>query len=420
VRPWWWAAPVLAACSASGCAGGGAAGPGPEPAADAGLLRDDRVAVLHDARASALAAALVFPGSGWELPGTEGLTLLTAETLVQSARSALEALDAHATVHCDRAAFTIALVAPPDRGDPALDVLLDALFHPAPTRMDLDTARARLRATLALDHANPAWQARLAARQALYTDTLAASPWSGPGCGVPEILDRFDLDQLRAGAYRFAPRMAHVAVIGPDEPRGVHRRVRDRLSPPDDPPPPLPAPREVRAGHRYVERNTVTAWTALAFPFDTAADIDAILGLAALIEDGFGPGVNRPDMFAIDHELERNGGGGALIVYLVTSPEAAAAYADDVAARVAALGGGAVPATWERLANRHHGVRLLERERPETRAAAMAMELALGRAPGTGWPDPAVTAGRVGAAAAALGRPARAVVGPRAARPGAP
>jgi predicted Zn-dependent peptidase len=393
--------------------------PVPRPPTTATVVADGRIAFLHDPGASAVVLALVFPGSGWELPGTEGLTLLTAETLLETARPELARLEATVAVYCDRAAFTVTLVSPVDRADDAIGLLVDALFEPRPTTAALDSARTRLRDVLSLDHANPAWQARLAARQALHGDGLAPSPWSGPACGVPEILPSFDLRHVRAGAYRFAPRMARAALIGPEGPRALHEHVRARL-PRNDGPPPLPAPRHTGAARRYVERNTVTAWTSLAFPFGPDGDAAALRGLAALVEDAFGPSVERPDVFDIGHELERHGGGGALIVHVVTTPEAAAGYADAMEGWVSGLAVTGDGGSWERLAARYRGERLLERERPETRAAAMAMALALGRDPGAGWPETELTSERVRAAAATLRRPARSVVGPRAARPAAP
>lgn len=395
--------------AATAC-GGSPRGPTPEPPSA-------RVAVVADREATAVAAALLFPGSGWELPGTEGLTLLTAETLLEGAAPALETLGARAEVQCERAAFTFTLVAPPDEWPAALDIMLDALFQADPTPGALERATDRLRSSLALDHASPAWQARLAARQALYADTLGTSPWEVPGCGIPELLGSFDLEHIRAGAYRFAPRLARAAVVGPVDSTATVTRLGARIPPAYTPP--LPSPRRTEPGRRYSERNTVTAWVGVAFPYGPGVDEEALRFLGTLLVGELGPHVSRPDVFAASYELERHGAGGALIVHMVTRPEAAAIYADRIETRVRAVAEVELPTrVWEPVLRRFRGRRLLARELPEARAAALARSLADGSGGGDGWPDPGtLSPERVRSAAASLAPPARSVVGPRSARP---
>jgi predicted Zn-dependent peptidase len=391
--------------------------PTPEPVARAA---PGRVAVVEEPDGTAVAAALVFPGSGWELPGTEGLTLLAAETLLEGLRVALAKQGARAWVRCDRAAFTFFLLAPPDRWSGALEVLLDGLFRPDPRPDALATARSRLYRTLSLDQASPAWQARLAARQALHGDTIAPSPGSAPGCGVPETLGLFRLEQVRAASLRFAPRLVHGALVGPVDPARARDQIARRI--PDEPTPPLPSPRHTGPGRRYVERNTVTAWTGHAFPFGGDVDEEAVRFLGGLLEDAFAPGVSRPDVLAVHAEIERHGSGGALIVHLVTRPDAAADTGAEVETRLREVARDGIPAAvWDRLLRRYRGARLLEAEAPESRAEALARGLAFDSTPDGGWPggwpDPgSLTPARVRAAAAALGAPARSVVGPRSAR----
>ena len=160
----------------------------------------------------------------------------------------------------------------------------------------------------------------------------------------------------------------------------------------------------------------MTAWLAVAFPFGRDADIEAVRLLGAILEDVVAPGVDRPASFTAGHALERHGAGGALVVSAVTTPEAAAGFADRIEATATAIARvGVDEAVLERVARRHRGRRLRTLEAPETRAAAMALALALGRS-STEWPDLDVDAHRVRQAAAGLGAPARSVVGPRAAR----
>ncbi len=390
---------VLATLS---CGGPQAPSPTPPP----------RVAVVEDPEATALAVAVVAPGSAWELPGTEGLTLLSAMTALEAVRPALDSLGARARVDCSPAAFTFTLLVARDGWASALAVFLDGLFRPGPGADDLARARDRLAASLQLEQASPAWQARLAVRRALHDDSLA-SGWLGPACGVRETIAFFDLADVRAGAHRFAPRLVHAAALAPVEPRAVARELERWI--PDGPRPRIPAPRVTAAGRRYVERNTVTAWLAVAFPFGVDADLEAIRLLGAVAVDAVAPGVDRPESFTASHEVIRHGQGGALVVRVVATPTAAAEYAARIEAAVRAARD-AVPApVLERVARRHRGLRLGALARPEARAAEMALDLALGRVPEP-WPALDIGAARLREAAAGLGAPARSVVGPRGAR----
>ncbi|MFO7894853.1 MAG: hypothetical protein R6U63_14055 [Longimicrobiales bacterium] len=395
-------APALLLVGCGGAADPRDPGPAPLP----------RVAVVEEPQATAVAVAVVVPGSTWELPGTEGLTILSAMTALEAIRPALDSLAARARVDCTPAAFTFTLAAARDGWQAAVDVFLDGLFRPAPGPEALERARSRLMESLTLDQASPAWQARLAVRHALHGDTLT-SGWLGPACGVPETLSLFDLADVRAGLHRFAPRLAHAAALAP-EGAAVGSLLRQRIQ--ADRTPVIPAPRTVAAGRRYVERNTVTAWLAVAFPFGLDADVEAIRLLGAVAEDAIAPGVDHPESFTADHEIVHHGRGGALVVRAVTTPAAAADYADRIEAVMArAVRNGVPESVHQRVGRRHRGLRLQALATPESRVAAMALDLALGRPP-TAWPDLSIPAERLRAAAAALGPPARSVVGPGAAR----
>ena len=400
----------LALAVLAGAAGGcGTPDPPARPAPTPAPSSPPRVAVVEDPEATALALGVVVPGSVWELPGTEGLTVLAAMTVLETIRPALDSLDARAAVTCAPAVFSFTLVAARDAWQPALEVFLDGLFRPAPTPAALARARTRLAASLQLDQASPAWQARLAVRRALHADSLS-SGWVGPACGVPETLARFDTADVRAATRRFAPRLAHMAAVAPTDGASVDALLRARV--PDGPRPEIPRPRTVEPGRRDVPRSTVTAWVSVAFPFGPDADPEAVRLLGAVLEDAIAPGVTRPESFAAEHEVERHGGGGTLVVRAVTTPAAAAGYAERIealATRYAVVG---VPApTLERVARRHRGLRLRQLAAPEARAEAMALQLALGH-PARPWPALGLSGDQVRAAAAALGVPARSVVGP--------
>lgn len=368
-----------------------------------------RVVVVRDPESTVLAAAVVVPGSAWELPGLEGLTLLSAITVLEEIRPALDRLGARAAVDCDPAAFTFTLVAPQDAGARALELFLDGLFRPGPGPEALERARTRLGAALALDRASPAWQARLAVRRALHADTLD-SGWVAPACGVPETLGLFDLEQVRVGALRFAARLAHVAVLTPGPIGPVRSGIEARI--PAGPDPVLLAPRALAPGLRLVQRNTVTVWTSVAFPFGPGTDPEAVRLLGAILTDAVGPGVDRPGSYTASWEVLEHGAGGILVVTAVTTPTGAAEVVDRVERLAAEIAWVGVPGpVYERVSRRHRGRRLLERADPGARAAAMALDLALDRTPAP-WPEPAVSTERLRAAARALRPPARARVGP--------
>ncbi len=397
MRPWWAAAAlVLLAAPAS-----------------AGSMAGPRITVVADVQATALAAAVAVPGSAWELPGTEGLTLLSASTLLEGIRPALEELGARAAVRCDPAVFTFTLVAPRDAGQAALEVFLDGLFRPAPDTAALERARTRLESALELDASSPAWQARLAIRQALYGDTLS-SGWLGPSCGDPATLGRLDLAAVRAGARRFAPAMAHVAVITPGPTAPVRAMLEARVR--RDPAPVIPAPRTRTSEFQYVRLPTVTAWNVVAFPFGPDADVDALRLLGAVLADAIAPGVDRPASYTSSWELLRHGAGGALVIQGVSAPDAVYETLERVERVASEAAWSGIPGpVYERVRRRHRGDRLLELAAPEARAVAMAVALAFGRTPAP-WPDLDVSQERLRAAARALRPPARAVVGPPVAR----
>lgn len=369
-----------------------------------------RFTVVQDPGATALAAAVVSPGSAWELPGTQGLTILAATAILEQMRPALDRLGAWAHVRCSPAAFTFTLVAPHEVGDTALTLFLDGLFRPTPEPTAVARARDRLEASLILDEANPGWQVRTALRRALHADSLSTG-WLDPPCGEPETLGRYDLQDVQIGTRRFASHLAHAAVVTPGPESPILDLLDRRL--PDGPGPPMPAPRTTTPGERRVERNTVTSWVGLAFPFGPDADIEAVGLLGAILADAIAPAVDRPESFSAHHELQRHGAGGALVITAVTEPVAAEACMLRVTERLATIAAAGVPEPlYRRVSLRNRGLRLLERAAPEARAEAMALDLAMSRPPAP-WPDLGVTPGRVRDAARSLEPPARALVGPR-------
>ena len=404
----WLAAVVVGVLS--GCAGP----PPSEPAPPAGL----DVVVAAEPGATTTAVALVVPGSAWEEAGTSGLTLLAARAVLEDAGPELAALGARANVTCGRWAFVVTVVAPEDSWRGASEVLTRWLRAGDPSPAAVDRARRGLASSLALDVANPAWQARLAAMRALYAPAGGESAWARPACGVVEALPLFDR-ALIGGAVTRLEEVAGAAVVGAVDSTtgpwlerlvGPVTRVAGRPAHGVVPTPPSP-------GRVYVERNTVTAWLSVAWPFGRGTDPEAVRLVGALLEDAVGPALSRPDVLHAESEVLLHGDGGALIVTVVVTPDRAPEMAAALEAGVAELAAGAAhPAVVERVARRQRGIRLRELSAPEARAARLAVEGARGRSPAP-WPSPESFTGAAAASAAgALGAPARAVVGPRAAR----
>ncbi len=417
-RRWrWWGsvgAPGLLA-AATACASG-------PPRAPGSGVEAPEVVVLAEAGATAVAVALVVAGSGWEGGGTSGVTLLAARSLLEEVGPELEALGATAGVTCGRWAFVFTLVAPEETWSSAAAALTRVLSRPEPSPAAVARARSSLSASLVLDRASPAWQSRLAAGRALYAPDGGETAWARPACGVVETLPLFDARAIRAAATRFIP-VRTVAVVGAVEgaPDSVAASLFPNAAPAGRGEPvaaaPLPGPGPSAPGRVYAERNTITAWVSVAWPFGPDADPEAIRVVGALLEDAVGPDLSRPGVLHVSKEVRVHGDGGALVVTAVVAPERAgsvAATLESVAAAVAREG--AHPAVLERVVRRHRGDRLRELARPEARAARVALALAAGRSVAL-WPDEgSFTAAGVRAAARALGAPARAVVGPRSAR----
>lgn len=401
---------TLAALVAAGC---GAPGPGPSsPEAE-----PPAVVAVAEPGATAVGIAVVVPGSGGEDGRTSGLTLLAAEALLEASAAELSALGARASVACGRWAFVFTLVAPPATWRAAAEVLARALARPEPSSAALERARATLTAALELERASPAWQSRLATGRALYGSgpvDAGGAGWSGPPCGVVETLGLFDLAAVRAAASRLGE-IRSVAAVGSVD--AADAAALAALFAPAGAGAPLPLPGPPSPGRVYVERNTVTAWVALAWPFGPGADPEAVGLLGAVLEETVRPGLSRPDILHVESEVERHGRGGALVVTVVARPEQALAVAFSLESELArvASGAGADPVL-ERVARRHRGERLRELAAPEARAARIAVARAAGESAGA-WPAPGSwSPAAAREAARALGPAARAVVGPRAAR----
>lgn len=395
-------------CWVTGC--GAPSAPAVEAVAPV-VAREAAVGVAPEPGGTAVAVALVLPGSGVEDGGTSGSTLLAARALVEEARPLLAGLGAESGVECGRWGLVLTLLAPPGEWRTAAALLAGVLERGEVSEPALEGARAEMGASLALDRASPAWQARLAAARAMYG---SESPWAVPACGVLEALPLFDRWVVEGEAARLGSvwAIAGTGALAESDTAylaGLFRPARATSA--------LPVPAAPAPGRVYVERNTVTAWVTLSWPFGREADPDAVGLVGALLVDAVGPGVARRSVLHAESELDLHGRGGSLAVTLVVLPEEAEVLAEALEVELARLAGGRVDGSvLERVSRRHRGERLRALAAPEARAARMARALARGW-PAVPWPHRSSTgAEAVREAAAGLGPPARSVVGPRAAR----
>lgn len=401
---------VLCGCASAAVPGGPGAAVGPAAPV---------VSVIPESGATGAGLALVVPGSGWEDARMSGVSMLAALAVLEEIGAELESLGARAEVTCGRWAFVFRLAAPGETWRRAAEVLAKGLGGRAPSVAALERARASLAAALTLDRGNPAWQARLAVGRALYAPAGGESAWSRPGCGVTEALPLYGAGTAGEAAARLGV-VGSVAAVGAVE-AGDSAFLAELFGGRPAGAASFPMPMRASAGRVYVERNTVTAWVSVAWPFGPDADPEAMRLLGVVLEDAFGPAVSRPEVLHAGSEVELHGRGGALVVTVVAIPEAAAAVAAALESGVRTTAAGEVsPAVVERVAARHRGQRLRALLWPEERAARVALEGARGGRAGA-WVEPgSLTVDAVRDAAARLGAPARAVVGPRASRGAAP
>lgn len=357
-------------------------------------------------------AVLVNAGVGWEAGGEAGLSHLAARSVVEEVGARLEALDAIVSVHCSAAAIGFTLLAPPDTWRPAAVLFLDALFRSPPGDGAVARARAGLEAMLRMDDASPAARARSALREAHFG---VHSRWARPPCGRAEDVAAYGTgDVRRMLRTRFVPSRAVAAVAGPVLPREALELLGRELGDVSLPVL-LPRPQPPAASRRVrLTLPTVTTWLGWAYPLPPEADREAVELLAFRIEQAAGPSPAHPEVYDIAVAVERHGAGGALLISLAAAPEHAPRWAARIEDLVRRTGVARLPENAFRdLTRRYLGRRLLELATPEARALEAARQLFFDHSHRP--PDEAVrelTPERLRRAAASLGRPAHAVLGP--------
>ncbi len=223
-------------------------------------------------------------------------------------------------------------------------------------------------------------------------------------------------DARTAAAMRFTPARATAALTGAftrEAGTAVLARFmgEDRLPVllPLPEPPPLP-------GTREIESPTITTWLALAFPLPRDPDDEATHFLAARLLQQLRPSPERPEVVDAAVEIERFGGGGALVAFVAAEPRRGRAWIQRVRALVEGAAAEPLDGPAFTLAlRRYRGARLLALATPEARATDAADRLYFD--PAYAPPEARIAgrpAARLRSAAATLGPPAIAILGPAA------
>jgi len=370
-----------------------------------------RLAATPEPEAGMVAVALrIAGGSADDDAAQSGRTQLAALAALAALQPALDSLGARAHAECGRTATGFTLLAPPGTWEAAARRFTAAIFAAAPDSGDMARARRQLEASTELENGNPTWQVRLVTRQALYG---VDDPWTRPRCGVPETIGQVpDTAIVSRARAAFRPDRAVAAVNGPIDVQQAERIFDEWFGP--TPLPVAARPLSPDSSVRVAERNTVTAWLGLAFPVRGDVDPEALRMVAFLLDDATRPGPDRPGLLGASVEIERHQGHAVVFVYLITEPDAAQVWSKRVAELVHRYAASPLPdAGFRARLRRFRGIRLRQLATPDARARRNAEALFSGlplthaaRA------IDALTPAAVQHAAAALGPPARGVVGP--------
>lgn len=378
------------------------------------VLAQTRTVVLPEPHGTAVGLAVVLnSGSAWEIESESGLACLAARSIAEDTRGQLDALGGQIAIECDPASIRFTLLFPRQTWQTGAEVFLRTLFDHPVSESSLDAARAAVLRDAVIQDGNFIGQIRAALAESRFG---SSHRWARPSLGRPETLARLGVDDVRRIVRtRFTPLRATAAIAGPVDSiagREVLSRYLSESNLPVLVPSPTPLP-----GQRFVvvAGNTVTEWIGLAFPFHEVVDVDALRLLGHHVLTNIAPSPSRPEVFDAAIEFERHGDGGHLIVYLVTAPGRSAAWIERIEGIIRDAGEDRLPkARFEDLKRRFMGAHLLELSTPEARARDAALQLYFEHT----YRSPedritAVTATRVRRAAASLGEPAVAVLGPR-------
>jgi predicted Zn-dependent peptidase len=212
----------------------------------------------------------------------------------------------------------------------------------------------------------------------------------------------------------FTPERTVVAVVGPVDADEAAEVLRPHMPEGEltltRPEPPAPGDTL-----RDVDYNSLTTWVAVTWRFTPDSDVEALRMLARLAQDRVSFGPSRRSVYNSRGEVLPFAGGGELRLSVVIPPREASQWAVRLREAVDEYAGEALPPTVfaERL-RRYRGVRLLELELPEARAAVMARAALLGDPSATLVDFTGLTPARLQAAARALQPPIIVFLGPKA------
>lgn len=377
------------------------------------LPAQTRHVVLEEAEGTAVGmSVLIQTGNAWEGEDEAGLNYLAAEAVAEQVRPRLHAMGAQVAVRCNASATEFSLLLPVEGWRASAGLFLEALFKQPVDEGSVERARARLARRLATADGDFTGEVRRGLAAVLH----AGSPrWARDPCNLSRALQhRSPADVQRWVRTRFLATRATAAIAGPVDGDAAGRLLSRALGD-SQLPLLLPAPSTRPSSEMLrVERNVVTTWVAIAFPFPRGANAEALGLLAHQIEEATRPDIGRPEVYDVGVELLRHGEGGALIVYMITEPAHAERWVRRVRRLVDELGAKTLDEPqFEALRRRYRGHRLRRLDAPEARAREAANQLFFEG----GYSDPGRRLERlsprlVREIAASLGQPAIVLLGP--------
>jgi zinc protease len=319
---------------------------------------------------------LVGVGPADEPAAQAGISYLAARAVVDPARAVLDSLGAHLDVDQQKDAIAFTLTASPDAWAEAARVLMVALFRDPVDSVSTVRQRSAIVRELQGREASPADALEREREQAVFG---AGHPWGRPEVGTPASVPRIRVSQVDAFLRQnFTPERSVVAIVGPvdeDEAREAMRpHMPDGDLRADTVPPPEPADSTVRADY-----NAITTWVSATWRFGADADVEALRMLARLAQDRVGFSPSRREVYNSLAEVTQHAGGGELTLTVVVPPRDADAWAEQLREAVEGYAREALsPTVFTERLRRYRGLRLMELDQPEQRAAAMARAALLG------------------------------------------
>ena len=347
------------------------------PTIATGQEEGDRILVREEPGTPVVAVeVLVAVGTADEPEGSAGITYLTARSVVEPARRAIDSLGGHLEVEAHKDAVAFTLTAAPDAWREASQALLVALFRDPVDSAAVGRQRRALVRELQSREASPADALAREVERAVFGE---GHPWGRPEVGTAETMAEIGAAEVDAYLRQsFTPERSLVAVVGPVERADAVEHLRPHLgeggvrTEPVDPPAPAEGP--VRRDY-----NSITTWVSASWHFGDESDVEALRMLSHLALDRVSFGPSRRSVYNARAEVLRHAGGGELRLHLVVPPREAEQWAG--ALREAVSGYAAEPLSPQLFADRlrrYRGERLLELETPEARAATLARNALLG------------------------------------------